>query len=230
MRSFVRRAGRTTPAQRRALDELLPRYGLPEHRPLDAAATFGRRAALTLEIGFGDGDSLLAMARRAPHRDFIGIEVYDAGVGRLLEALDREGLDNVRIWHADAVPVITECVPEASLDEVLLFFPDPWPKKRHHKRRIVQPAFAALLTSRLRPGGTWRLATDWAPYAEHMLDVLEAEPGLVNMHGPRGLAPRPDSRPETRFERRGSRLGHAVTDLEYRRRAAPPAGQARDDD
>ena len=218
VRSFVRRAGRTTPGQRRALDQLLPVFGLPLERSLDPVAVFGRHAGLTLEIGFGNGESLLAMARAAPERDFLGIEVYDAGVGRLLEGVEREGLRNVRVWHADAVPVLTDCVAAGLLDEVLLFFPDPWPKKRHHKRRIVQPDFARLVCSRLRPGGRWRLATDWAPYAEHMLDVLEAEPGLVNVHGPRGVAPRPSSRPLTRFEQRGARLGHAVTDLEYRRR------------
>lgn len=222
VRSFVRRAGRTTPAQRRALAKLLPRYALPGDRPLDAHASFGRHAPLTLEIGFGNGDSLLTMARAAPERDFIGIEVYDAGIGRLLESVDREALRNLRVWHADAVPVIADCVPEESLDEVLLFFPDPWPKKRHHKRRIVQPDFARLIRTRLRPGGVWRLATDWAPYAEHMLDVLEAEPGLLNMHGRRGTAPRPTARRRTRFEDRGARLGHDVTDLEFQRRTTTP--------
>ncbi len=226
IRSFVRRAGRTTPAQRRALDDLLPRFGLATDRRVDPRASFARPAPLSLEIGFGNGETLLAMARDAPERNFLGIEVYDAGVGRVLETLAREQLDNVRVWHADAVAVLDTCIAPASLDEVALFFPDPWPKKRHHKRRIVQLAFASLVCSRLVEGGVWRLATDWQPYAEHMLDVLEATPGLCNLHGPRNRAPRPASRPPTRFEQRGERLGHAVTDLAYRRLAPSAAAPA----
>ncbi len=224
VRSYVRRAGRTTAAQIRALEALLPRFGLRTDQLLDTRHAFGRDAPVTLEIGFGSGDALLAAARAAPDRDFLGIEVYDAGVGRVLDTLEREGLVNVRVWHADAVAVLETCIPPASLDEVWLFFPDPWPKKRHHKRRIVQPAFADRVCSLLAPGGVWRLATDWAAYAEHMLDVLEATRGLVNAHGPRGRAPRPASRPATRFEQRGERLGHEVTDLEFHRQ--PVAAQA----
>ena len=224
IRSYVRRTSRTTPAQRRALLRLLPRFGLAADRSFDAAVVFGRRAPLTLEVGFGSGDTLLDMARSHPERDYLGIEVYDAGVGRVLESLEREALGNVRLWHADAVPVLAHCIAPRSLDEVLLLFPDPWPKKRHHKRRIVQPAFARLVVERLVPGGVWRLATDWSPYAEHMLDVLDAEPELFNVHGPRARAPRPETRPTTRFEQRGERLGHEVSDLEYRRRS--PSGQA----
>jgi tRNA (guanine-N7-)-methyltransferase len=218
IRSFVLRAGRITRAQRRALDELLPNWGIPYSPvPLDLDRVFGRRAARTLEIGFGDGATLVELATTSPGTDFIGVEVHPPGIGRCLLEIEARGLANVRVIAHDAVEVLQSQLPPGSFDEVMLYFPDPWPKKRHHKRRIVQPAFAALVASRLKPGGLFRLATDWAPYAEWMLEVLDAEPALENVAGARRYVERPD-RGLTRFENRGRRLGHQVFDLEYRRR------------
>jgi tRNA (guanine-N7-)-methyltransferase len=218
VRSFVVRAGRMTVAQQRAWVELWPRFGLEStDAPLDLASVFGREAPRTLEIGFGNGESLVALATAHPERDFLGIEVHRPGVGHLLLRIEELGLGNLRVISRDAVEVLQHCMPDASLDEVLLYFPDPWPKKRHHKRRIVQPDFVALLASRLRPGGMFRMATDWQPYAEHMLAVAGDCVALRN-DSPRGdYVPRPDSRPVTRFERRGQRLGHGVWDLAFRR-------------
>ena len=216
VRSFVLRGGRLTSGQQRALDTLWPRYGVDyAPRPLDLAALFGRRAPVTLEIGFGDGASLAKQAARHPERDFLGVEVHPPGVGRLLQRIEAAGLSNLRLIRHDAVEVLEHMIAPASLDTVQLFFPDPWPKKRHHKRRLVQPDFVALVASRLRPGGLFHLATDWPPYAEHMLAVLSACPALVNLHA--GYAPRPPWRPQTKFERRGTRLGHPVHDLLFRR-------------
>jgi tRNA (guanine-N7-)-methyltransferase len=217
VRSYVLRGGRITRAQRRALDELLPRLGIP-YAPslLDLDRTFGRRAARALEIGFGNGDTLVALAAAAPERDFIGVEVHPPGVGHCLLAAEAARLGNVRVIVHDAVEVMANMIPPASLDEVLLYFPDPWPKKRHHKRRIVQPGFASLVASRLRPGGLFKLATDWEPYAAWILEVLNAEPGLRNAAPDGGCVDRPE-RAATRFERRGRRLGHRVFDLEYQR-------------
>jgi tRNA (guanine-N7-)-methyltransferase len=205
-----------TDGQQRALAELLPPRELrhaPE--PADLRALFGRAAPVVVEIGFGAGEALAARAAAHPEEDHLGIEVHRPGVGRLLLELDKLGLANVRLSTHDAVEVLRDQLAPGSLDRVLLLFPDPWPKKRHHKRRIVQPAFAALVASRLKDGGRFHLATDWAPYAEHMREVLDACPGLVNAHP--GWAPRPAERPLTRFERRGERLGHQVFDLEYRK-------------
>ncbi|HXV40261.1 MAG TPA: tRNA (guanosine(46)-N7)-methyltransferase TrmB [Steroidobacteraceae bacterium] len=213
IRSFVMRAGRITPAQRRALAELLPRQGIPfAAAVLDLDAVFGRRARRVMEIGFGDGAQLLELAACAPGTDFIGVEVHPPGVGRCLLGIEARGLTNVRVIMHDAVEVLGMQVAPASLDEVLLYFPDPWPKKRHHKRRIVQPAFVALVADRLKPGGFFRLATDWAPYSEWMREVLNAEPRLAD------AAAEAAGRSETRFESRGRRLGHQVFDLTYRRR------------
>ena len=218
IRSYVLRGGRITRAQRRALDELLPRLGIPyAAAPLDLDRALGRRAPRTLEIGFGNGDTLLALAAAAPKKDFIGVEVHPPGVGHCLLAVEAAGLTNVRVIAHDAVEVLPNMIPPASLEEVLLYFPDPWPKKRHHKRRIVQPDFAALVASRLKPGGLFKLATDWEPYAAWMLEVLNASPDLRNAAPDGGCVDRPE-RAATRFERRGRRLGHAVFDLEYRRR------------
>jgi len=218
VRSFVVRAGRMTVAQERAWVELWPRFGLEStDAPLDLASVFGREAPRTLEIGFGNGESLVALATAHPERDFLGIEVHPPGVGHLLLRIEEFGLGNLRVVCRDAVEVLQRCIPDASLDEVLLYFPDPWPKKRHHKRRIVQPDFVALLASRLRPGGTFRMATDWQPYAEHMLAVAGACVALHNDSPQGDYVPRPDSRPVTRFERRGQRLGHGVWDLAFRR-------------
>lgn len=215
LRSFVRREGRITQSQQRALDELLPRYGVPLDGMLDLDALFGRSAPRTLEIGFGNGVSLAQMAAIAPELDFLGIEVHRPGVGHLLLEIERHALGNVRVICADAVEILETHIPPASLDRVLLFFPDPWPKTRHHKRRILQPAFVALIHSRLKPGGVFHMATDWQHYAEQMLDVMEAAPGFRNSAGRGAYAPKPDYRPETKFERRGLRLGHGVWDLVF---------------
>jgi tRNA (guanine-N7-)-methyltransferase len=218
IRSFVLRAGRITRAQRRALDELLPNWGIPYSPALiDLDRVFGRQAPRALEIGFGDGATLVELATGSPGTDFIGVEVHPPGIGRCLLEIEARGISNVRVIAHDAVEVLQSQLPPGSFDEVLLYFPDPWPKKRHHKRRIVQPVFATLVASRLKPGGLLRLATDWAPYAEWMLEVLDAEPALENVAGARRYVERPD-RGLTRFENRGKRLGHQVFDLEYRRR------------
>lgn len=225
IRSFVRREGRLTPAQARALQELLPRYGVEHPGPaIEPRAIFGREAPLTMEIGFGNGEALLSAARAHPERDFLGIEVHRPGVGRLLNGLAETGTENVRVVCADAAEVVRDRLPEACLDACWVFFPDPWPKKRHHKRRLIQPQFASALASRLKPGGILHLATDWTDYAEHMLEVLDAEPLLVNAAGPGHYAPRPEWRPETRFETRGARRGHAVHDLIYHRASHDDAG------
>jgi tRNA (guanine-N7-)-methyltransferase len=218
IRSFVVRAGRMTVAQERAWTELWPRYGLETgSEPLDFPAIFGRDAPRTLEIGFGNGESLVALAAAHPDRDYLGIEVHRPGVGHLMLRVEELGLGNVRAICRDAVEVLQQCVPPGSLDELLLYFPDPWPKKRHHKRRIVQPEFVALVASRLRPGGVLRMATDWQPYAEHMLEVASGCPSLRNSSPDGAYVPRPDSRPVTRFERRGHRLGHGTWDLAFSR-------------
>jgi tRNA (guanine-N7-)-methyltransferase len=218
IRSYVRREGRLTPAQRNALERLWPRYVFdltPE--PLDFNRIFGRIAPVTLEIGFGNGAALVRLAENSPERDFIGIEVHRPGVGHLLRLLEGKGLTNVRVICEDAAVVLRDHIPVASLAEVLLWFPDPWPKKRHHKRRLVQPEFVRLLRDRLAPGGTLQMATDWEDYALHMLETVEADGGFTSTAGPGRFAPRPANRPLTKFEQRGQRLGHAVWDLMYRR-------------
>jgi tRNA (guanine-N7-)-methyltransferase len=218
IRSYVLRTGRITRAQTRALEELLPRFGIPYVEALlDLDAVFGRRARRALEIGFGNGDTVIELASKTPDMDFIGIEVHSPGIGHCLLAVEALGLSNVRVSAHDAVEVLAQQLPPASLDEVLIYFPDPWPKKRHYKRRIVQPAFAALVADRLKPAGTFHLATDWEPYALHMLDVLNAEPRLVNAAPDGRWTGVPAARAPTRFEQRGRRLGHDVFDLEYRR-------------
>jgi tRNA (guanine-N7-)-methyltransferase len=219
VRSFVRREGRLTRGQQRALDEGLPRFGIPEgEEPIDFADLFGRRAPVTLEIGFGNGESLAQQAQAQPERDFIGIEVHRPGVGHLLGEVERRGLYNVRVLVEDAVGVLEQRIPPSSLDAVQIFFPDPWHKKRHHKRRLVQPAFLRLVASRLKPGGRLHLATDWVEYGEHMSAALAETRDVFEPEGRQPVASRPAHRPETRFERRGQRLGHAVLDFLYRRR------------
>jgi len=218
IRSFVTRSGRITSAQERALEELWPRYGVEfGAAPLDLDALFGRRARRVAEIGFGNGDNLLALAASRPEEDFLGIEVHRPGVGRLLLQLQERALGNVRVVCRDAVEVLERYLGGPCLDEILVLFPDPWPKKRHHKRRLVQPPFVALLAERLKVGGALRLATDWEPYAAEMLATLSAEPRLRNVAGDAGFIPRPAERAPTRFERRGERLGHQVWDLEFSR-------------
>jgi tRNA (guanine-N7-)-methyltransferase len=217
IKSFVARAGRMTTAQERAWHELWPRYGVDDQGGrLDLRALFGREAPCTLEIGFGNGESLLALAAAWPEQDFLGIEVHRPGVGHLMLRAEALGLTNLRIACRDAVEVLDQQLGDAALDAVLLYFPDPWPKKRHHKRRIVQPAFVDLVARKLKPGGRFRLATDWQNYAEQMLEVAGACRALENEFKA-GYAPRPDSRPLTRFETRGQRLGHGVWDLSFRK-------------
>ncbi len=209
-----------TPAQANALRDAWPRYGLdysPE--PIDLDDVFGRRAPRELEIGFGNGDALLALAERHPERDFIGIEVHRPGVGSLLRRAAALPLNNLRVSMHDATEVLRDQIAPASLSAVRLYFPDPWPKKRHHKRRIVQHAFVELVADRLVDGGRFHLATDWAPYADWMLEVLAQCDALENADAAGEYSPRPDERPVTRFERRGEKLGHSVKDLSYIRRA-----------
>lgn len=220
IRSFVLREGRLTQAQDRAFAELWPRLGL-DWTPgtlLDPQTLFGPNAPVYLEIGFGNGETLATMAEAHPERRYLGVEVHRPGVGHLLLELDRRKLANVRVLRQDAVELLAQGLPAASLDGVYLFFPDPWPKQRHHKRRILNPAFVASLARVLRPGGTFHAATDWTPYAEQMLAVLtQAAPIFVNAAPAGGYCERPAERPETKFERRGQRLGHAVHDLVFRR-------------
>jgi tRNA (guanine-N7-)-methyltransferase len=216
VRSYVLRAGRMGSGQTRALAELGPRFVLPfAAAPLDAEHVFGRRAPLIVEIGFGMGQATAAIAAARPGDDFLGIEVHEPGVGALLQRIDEQQLTNLRIVRHDAVAVLESMVAPGSLAGVHVYFPDPWPKKRHWKRRLIQPPFVALLASRLAPGGLLHCATDWQPYAEQMLEVLSAEPTLANTAA--GYAPRPAWRPETKFERRGLALGHGVWDLLFRR-------------
>ncbi|MBK9361157.1 MAG: tRNA (guanosine(46)-N7)-methyltransferase TrmB [Rubrivivax sp.] len=221
VRSYVLRAGRMGSGQQRALAELGPRFVLPfQPQPLDAAAIFGRRAPLVLEIGFGMGAATAAIAAARPDADFLGVEVHEPGVGALLRLIGEHGLTNLRIVRHDAVEVLQQMIAPASLAGVHVFFPDPWHKKRHHKRRLIQPPLAALIASRLAPGGVLHCATDWEPYAEQMLQVLSAEPLLANTAA--GYAPRPDYRPLTKFEARGLRLGHGVRDLVFSRVTGRP--------
>lgn len=218
IRSFVVRAGRMTEGQRRAFDDHWPDYGLSL---FDGAVhwpqVFGRRAPVVLEIGFGMGDSLLAMASAEPDKDFVGIEVHPPGVGRLINNAGELGLTNLRVYLADASDVLQDCIPDGSLARVQIYFPDPWHKKKHHKRRLVQPAFVERLRHKLEIGGVLHLATDWREYAEAMLEVMSTAPGYRNVDLDGGFVPRPDFRPVTKFEQRGERLGHGVWDLLFRR-------------
>jgi tRNA (guanine-N7-)-methyltransferase len=228
IRSFVLRAGRTTPAQERALSDLWPTFGIDlGAAPLDLEAAFGRTAPRCLEIGFGVGEVIGSLAESNPQIDYLGIEVHRAGVGRLLLRAQQSSLTNVRVICHDAVDVLREHVRDAAFDQILVFFPDPWHKKRHHKRRLIEPAFVALLAGKLRAGGILRLATDWQAYAEQMLLVCNAEAALQTLSPDSTYVPRPDFRPPTRFERRGERLGHGVWDLAYEKApaAAPRAAK-----
>lgn len=218
IRSFVRREGRLTPGQQTALDRLWPQYGLEPDEPMRASQHFGRAAPLTLEIGFGNGESLATMAAAAPDMDFIGIEVHRPGVGHLLKLIEQQQLENLRLYNHDAVEILNTCIPDNSLNRVLLFFPDPWHKTRHHKRRIVQPDFVNLVARKLQPGGHFHMATDWQHYAEQMRDVMDASTAFISQAAPGQYAERPAYRPTTKFEKRGLRLGHGVWDLVYRRR------------
>lgn len=215
VRSFVRRPGRLTPAQARALDELLPLYRIDPSLS-DLRQTFERPAPLVLEIGFGNGAALLSMATHEAECNFVGVEVHEPGVGRVLRAIKDQGVNNVRVAMCDAVELLASQVPEASLDQVRIYFPDPWPKKRHHKRRIIQPEFLQRLAVAIRPGGLLHLATDWAPYADWMLDALATVPDFMNRGTP--FVSRPAWRPDTRFERRGLDHGYQIFDLLLERR------------
>jgi len=212
IRSYVLRQGRTTSAQQRALDELFATYGIPYREALLQP----RAGPLVLEIGSGMGETTAAIAAAQPGTDFIAVEVHGPGVGSLLKRIDEQKLKNLRVIRHDAVEVLEHMIADGSLAAIHLFFPDPWPKKRHHKRRIVQPEFVALVASRLKPGGRFRLATDWEPYAAWMLEVIGASPEFRNAAPGGGCVDRPE-RGATRFERRGHRLGHAVFDFEFRR-------------
>ena len=217
IRSFVLRAGRMGSGQTRALLELGPRFVLPyQEAALDFGPVFGRDAPVIVEIGFGMGDATAAIAQQLPAIDFLGVEVHTPGVGALLRQIGERGLSNLRLVQHDAVEVLRSMVPPGSLAGIHVFFPDPWHKKRHHKRRLIQPPFVAELAQHLATGGYLHCATDWEPYAQQMLEVLDAEPLLVNTAD--GYAPCPDYRPKTKFEARGLRLGHGVWDLVFRRR------------
>ena len=216
VRSYVKRAGRTTDAQARAFETWAPQFRLPyQDQALDLPASFGREAPTVLEIGFGMGEATAQIAQALPDMNFIGCEVHEPGVGALLKRIGEQGLTNLRIVQHDAVQVLQHMIAPASLAGVHVFFPDPWHKKRHHKRRLIQPPLVALLASRLKPGGYLHCATDWQPYAEQMLQVLSAEPALRNTAA--DYAPRPSYRPLTKFENRGLRLGHGVWDLVFTR-------------
>lgn len=218
LRSFVRREGRLTPAQQRALESLWPRYGVDcDATPFDRHTLFGRTAPLEVEIGCGNGDALLEIAAARPEHDFIGIEVYRPGVGKLLSGIHAMELANVRVCSRDAVEVVRDCLAPASVTRFLVLFPDPWPKKRHHKRRLLKPDFVHMLAERLTPGGELLVATDWQDYAKFALESMSQEPLLRNTAGAGHCTSRPHARPVTKYERRGRRLGHRVFDIVMQR-------------
>lgn len=218
IRSFVLREGRLTKGQQRSLDLFWPSMGLEhQNQHYDFEQVFGRKADLVLEIGFGMGKSLVAMAKAAPELDFIGIEVHKPGVGACLGEAETEGVKNLRLFEHDAVEILNDSIADGSLTTVQLFFPDPWHKTRHHKRRIVQADFVQLLRRKLKIGGVFHMATDWENYAEHMLEVMSAAEGYQNLADDQQYVPRPDNRPLTKFENRGVKLGHGVWDLMFKR-------------
>ncbi len=219
IRSFVRREGRISKAQLSAWDSVWPRYGLTTTEPglLCLETLFGRSADTVLEIGFGDGNSLAEMAKNAPEKNFIGIEVYRTGVGNLLTLIEKHNLTNIRLFCCDALEVLENKIPDNSLTTLQLFFADPWPKARHHKRRIVQTSFVKLVSQKLKSTGTFHLATDWMDYAYHMMTVLGESADFVNISGRDQFTPRPDFRPVTKYEQRGLRLGHQTWDLIFRK-------------
>ncbi|MGE9551667.1 tRNA (guanosine(46)-N7)-methyltransferase TrmB [Erwinia amylovora] len=218
IRSFVRRQGRLTKGQQHALDHFWPVSGVEyQPEPVDLAELFGREAPVVLEIGFGMGASLVTMAQANPQQNFLGIEVHSPGVGACLSAADEAGVENLRVMCHDAVDVLNKMIPDNSLRMVQLFFPDPWHKARHNKRRIVQVPFAELVLRKLKLGGVFHMATDWEAYAEHMLEVMNSIAGYKNQSETQDYVPRPESRPLTKFEQRGQRLGHGVWDLMFER-------------
>ena len=219
IKSFVIRAGRMTESQQKGWSSVFPEHGFTlSERRFDWDRSFAVAGRRVLEIGFGMGDSLVAMADQNPQDRYLGIEVHRPGVGKLLSEVDKRGIKNLKVFAEDAVQVLEEAIPEESIDLLQIFFPDPWHKKRHHKRRLIQPDFVELLVSRLSPAGYLHLATDWQPYAEHMMEVLSANALLLNTAGQNNYIVRPESRPETKFERRGHRLGHGVWDLLFEKR------------
>jgi tRNA (guanine-N7-)-methyltransferase len=218
VRSFVLRGGRLTEGQKRALDEFWPRFGIERGESLlDFTALFGSDAPVIMEIGFGNGDATWQMARAHPAENYLGVEVHPPGVGHLLLKMKQHGITNIRIANEDAVEFLRRRIPEESLDGVRIYFPDPWPKKRHHKRRLIQPSLIELLASRMCPGALLHLATDWEPYAEHILEVMRSSDGFVNLSPSGDYCDQPEWRPQTKYERRGERLGHQVRDLLFRR-------------
>lgn len=218
VRSFVKREGRLTKGQAAALERSWPTMGLTHSQGLlNLTEVFGREAPTVLEIGFGMGRSLVAMAKAAPEKNFIGIEVHRPGVGACLLEAEEAEVSNLRVYEHDAVEVLADCVADGSLATVQVFFPDPWHKKRHHKRRLIQPEFVDLLRKKLAIGGVLHLATDWQNYAEHMLEVMQAAPKWRNLAADNTYVPRPEERPLTKFEQRGERLGHGVWDLKFER-------------
>ena len=222
VRSFVLRGGRLTGGQKRALDEFWPRFGIEKGESLlDFEAVFGNDAPVVMEIGFGNGDATWQMAQAHPAENYLGVEVHQPGIGRLLLKMKQHGIRNIRIANDDAMEFLRERVPEESLAGVRIYFPDPWPKKRHHKRRLIRPSFIGLLASRMRPGALLHLATDWEPYAEHMLEVMRSSDDFVNLSPSGDFCDQPEWRPETKYERRGEGLGHQVRDLLFKRIPSP---------
>jgi len=218
IRSFIRRQGRITPGQQGAIERLWPKYGLEyNNKVINYSEIFDRKAPLIVEIGFGNGDSLAKMAANQSENNYLGIEVHKPGIGHLLLQLEQLEINNVRIFNHDAVEILEHNIADNSLIGIHLFFPDPWPKKRHHKRRIVQSNFIDLITRKLQPGGYFHAATDWHDYAEHILKVLQKHPALINQSSDGMYCERPDYRPVTKFERRGLALGHGVWDLLFKK-------------
>jgi tRNA (guanine-N7-)-methyltransferase len=219
IRSFVRRDGRMTEAQRRVLVDIWPQFGLSTSKSeLDFVEIFGRDAPRVLEIGFGSGHSLLEIARAHPEKDFIGIETYQPGIGTLLLGIEQHQLQNIRIFYTDAVEVLQRSIPAASLDGVQIFFPDPWPKRRHHKRRLIQPEFVNLITEKLKPKGIFHLATDWEHYARQIMLVLSQSVNLLNLAGAGDFSSRSAQRPVvTKFEQRGTTSGRPIWELQFAR-------------
>lgn len=219
IRSFVKRQRGMTPNKEKLVLELLPKYGLSIANGIqDFVKIFHRTAPLTIEIGFGTGDTLIQMAINYPNEDFIGIEVHKPGISNILTQIQKNGLTNLRIFPNDAVEVFNQCIPDSSIDRVLIFFPDPWPKRRHHKRRLIQPSFVTLIKNKLKNAGILHIATDWENYATHSLEILQQFPDLINVAGDKLYSARPEYRPLTKFEKRGQKLGHAIYDLIFVKR------------
>ncbi len=218
IKSFVRRRGHISKAQEKSVETGLPVWGIPyEAKPLDYTQAFGRQAPQWFEIGFGMGETTAQIAREHPEVNYLGVEIFTAGVGALLKRIDEQAINNIRIISHDAVDIVHNMITDASLDRIHIYFPDPWRKARHHKRRLIQPAFISQLAPKLKPNGVLHCATDWEHYAHQMLEVLSGEPLLQNTS--EGFTPRPDTRPLTKFEQRGLRLGHGVWDVVFTRKA-----------